>query len=205
MAAVASVHSLLESFNAQMCVHEHFHTERSLLVAAGIGDVSEMVSCLNQGCDPNVKIQISEYCHPVTALCIAASRGHHDAVRVLLAAGARAEERVGPNFTALYLAALGGHEGCANLLLGNFQDRCGRELLMELAAEDGSTPLMIASHMGRLEVVDLLLRIGARTTVITGDGAVLSAFEISRANGHEQCAALIQAYDINCHVSEVMC
>jgi len=89
-----------------------------------------------------------------TALMLAAIRGHLDLVRRLIERRAQVNR---PGWTPLHYAA--SHDGeqalpIAQLLLQH-------HAFIEARSPNGSTPLMLAAHYGRREVVQLLLREGA--------------------------------------------
>ena len=89
-----------------------------------------------------------------TALMLAAIRGHLDLVQRLLERGAQVNH---PGWTPLHYVA--SHDGeqalpIARLLLQ-------RDALVDARSPNGSTPLMLAAHYGRREVVALLLSAGA--------------------------------------------
>jgi len=89
-----------------------------------------------------------------TALMLAAIRGHLDLVQALIARRAQVNR---PGWTPLHYAA--SHDGeqalpITALLLEH-------HAFIDARSPNGSTPLMLAAHYGRREVVQLLLREGA--------------------------------------------
>ena len=93
-----------------------------------------------------------------TALTKAASEGHLDILKALIAAGANKDEVNGYDDTPLTMAAINGHVECVKALLAwkadvNEANRYGY----------GSTPLMHASFNGDVEIMKLLLAAGAES------------------------------------------
>lgn len=92
--------------------------------------------------------------HGVSALRIAADKGHEKVVKFLLANGARvdAEERSG--FTALLFAASRGHLNIFRLLIGHGAN------VHHVAAQKGVTALHLSAQSGRLDIVRALVAAG---------------------------------------------
>ncbi|KAG2836521.1 hypothetical protein PC113_g20008 [Phytophthora cactorum] len=91
----------------------------------------------------------------MTALHIAAERGHVGVARELLAHGARLEAQAQNDLRALFIAAYCGHKDVVELLLDH-----GAELEAS-SGTNKTTPLRGAVSKGRADVVELLLARGA--------------------------------------------
>jgi hypothetical protein len=138
----------------------------------------------------------------VTPVYKACRYGHPECARQLIVAGARPSRSTKTgSLTPLFGAAMGGHPACIELLLKQRDVRLehrttdGRtalyaaaeggnrrcvELLIEAKAEvntrrkDRSTPLIVASYFGHVEVVEVLLNAGARLKLKDEDGTALT-------------------------------
>lgn len=118
----------------------------------------------------------------LTALHWASDRGHAEAARTLLAAGADANavERRLFKRRPLHFAALGGAEEVARALL--------KSEGLDVGAVDyrGAAALHGAAHAGATGVVRLLLDAGADARAATRDG--LTALHVAAREGREQAA-----------------
>jgi cytohesin len=123
--------------------------DNKLIVAAGIGDLIEVQTALENGANPNTK---GEY--GLTPLHMAASEGHVDVVRVLLERGANPNTKDNDGQTPLHKAALWGHVDVVRVLLEYGADPNTKD-------KDGYTPLHKAAQEGYFEIVKLLLERGA--------------------------------------------
>ena len=177
-----------------------------LLAAARSGDVEGVRAAIAAGADVDAARPDG-----LTALHIAADRGHSGIVRALLRAGAAIEPqtRIGA-YTPLHLAARSGHGDIVRALLESGSDPDARTTnssvtplhlaaqavrgtdavvaLLEHGADvdplevsAGQTPLMFAAGAGRAEAVRLLLAAGADPSVATRSIDVLQAVTTDRA------------------------
>ena len=125
-------------------------------------------------------------------LIAAASHGHVEVVRLLLAAGADINTTAGvePNViygTALHFAADRGHLAVVQALLAAGASKDARSVN---GAEE--TPLLCAAGSGHLPVVEALLAAGADVQARTARGA--SPLFLACQNGHTECVrALLRA------------
>lgn len=158
--------------NRGLAVDVRGAAERTPLMAAVLGDQTEMVSwLLRQGADPSLKDQ-----EGFKPLMLAVREGRPAAVAEL---AAYSREDLDP---ALLLAALVGRADVIDALT-NF----GASVYARM--EDGRTPLMIAAENGHADAVKLLLDIGASRFTTDPDGR--TAADIATAAGHSEIAALI--------------
>ncbi|CAN8210870.1 unnamed protein product [Coccothraustes coccothraustes] len=127
--------------------------------AAAQGNVTLLSMLLNEeGLDINYSCEDG-----YSALYSAATNGHTDCVRLLLAAEAQVDAADKNGFTPLCSAVAQGHVKCAELLIMYQAD-------INHAAERGQTPLFLACKNGNNDCIKLLLEGGADRTVKTSDG-----------------------------------
>ena len=118
----------------------------------------------------------------VTALHVAAEKGHVEVVRLLLEAGAKQDAVDSNGATALHRAAKRGHSEVVRLLL-------------EAGADTGRTndvtvtALHLAARGGHLEVVRLLLETGAKQDVVDSNGKTV--LHCSAESGHLEVVRLL--------------
>ncbi|KAF4800241.1 Cortactin-binding protein 2 [Turdus rufiventris] len=127
--------------------------------AAAQGNVTLLSMLLNEeGLDINYSCEDG-----YSALYSAATNGHTDCVRLLLAAEAQVDAADKNGFTPLCSAVAQGHVKCAELLIMYQAD-------INHAAERGQTPLYLACKTGNNDCIKLLLEAGADRTIKTSDG-----------------------------------
>lgn len=121
-------------------------------MAAEMGDTKKLSELFEAGFDPN----LADF-HGVTALMIAAHKGHVDAVSFLIniSNGCSSLETIS-GWTALRSAVKNGDIKIINLLLDDGSDP--NHLFF-----DDTTPLMLAARNGHTEVIKLLINRGAKT------------------------------------------
>ena len=119
-----------------------------LLHAAGRGNLSGVLASLENGIDVDYDNGFG------TALYLAATGGHEDVVKALLAAGANVAYRGNGGVTPLLWAADYGRDGVVTALLAS-----GADINQE--DDSGWTALIHASSSGRTTVVKILLAAGA--------------------------------------------
>ena len=124
-------------------------------------------------------------------LFIAAANGHVAVVELLLGAeGVKVNEADENGVIPLIWAAQEGHGDMVRDLLG-------AGALVNLAAHDGQSPLFVASEVGKLEVVGLLLCAGADKGAVTNEAYTAvppgtTALAVAELNGHSAVAALLR-------------
>jgi len=147
-----------------------------LMIAAREGNIPLMELFASRGADINQVNRLRE-----TALMHAAWKGHIDAVRWLLAHGARVEGE-SLQWTALHYAVFAGHNDVAALLLEKGADINAR-------SPNGSSVLMMAVYEGHEDTARWLLSRGADTGIKNenGDGALEWAMKFD----HTQIARMV--------------
>ncbi|MDD5249476.1 MAG: ankyrin repeat domain-containing protein [Rhodocyclaceae bacterium] len=147
-----------------------------LMIAAWEGNIPLMELFAGRGADVNRTNRLGE-----TALMHAAWKGRKEAVRWLLAHGARVE-REARQWTALHYAVFAGHGEVADLLLERGADINAR-------SPNGSSVLMMAVYEGREDMARRLLARGADSGIKNenGDGALEWAMKFN----HTRIARLV--------------
>lgn len=129
--------------------------ENELVVyAAEVGDLPVAKSLLQAGVDKDCAYAVYVDGQQMTALSVAARRGHTEMVRLLLHAGADKNLRDVGGRTALAYAARVGHTEIVRLLVDAGAD-------MDLQDMRSMTPLIHAASEGHAEIVRLLADAGA--------------------------------------------
>ena len=146
--------------------------ETPLMTASRTGSAGAVHELLSHRADPHAR----EHAHQQTALMWAAAQGHPEVVRLLLASGARVDDRskVYPQvvsssgnadrsgvfevmqggYTPLLFAARRGDVASARLLVAAGAD-------VDAAAASGTSPLVVAAHSGHGALAAFLLEAGA--------------------------------------------
>jgi uncharacterized protein len=119
----------------------------------------------------------------ITPLILAAYKGKHDAVKLLLKHGADVHASDWMGNTALMGASMKGFTDIAELLLDNGAQINQRNSI-------GATPLMFSSLMGREATVKLLITRGADITAIDQRG--FTAITLALHRGFTDVAALLK-------------
>lgn len=117
-----------------------------------------------------------------TALMMAAFKHNRAAVHRLLAKGAKVNRE---GWSPLHFAAASGDEAITHELLA-------RGAAIDARAPNAQTPLMVAAREGVETSVQVLLRAGADTSLINGEG--LTAAQIATRADKPYIAAMIEAF-----------
>lgn len=119
-----------------------------------------------------------------TLTCLAANKGHLEAVEALLEKGANPNAPSGKEeYTPLMLAAAEGHKDVVRLLLEKGADHSARNT-------NGWTALWIAAAQGKKYVAELLIKAGA--DVNAPDETGLSPLSVAEAQGHSEIAKILK-------------
>jgi uncharacterized protein len=153
--------------------------ERDFLSAAGQGDVGRMSKLLSE-----VNLDARLASDGETALHRAASRGHLQAVTLLLNRGAQVDAADGEGVTPLVLAAYRGQTDVVKLLLDRGAFVNARE------NRNGLSSLSHAVGRGDKQLVVVLLAHGADPLLKSADGR--TALERAEANGATEIVALLK-------------
>jgi ankyrin repeat protein len=126
----------------------------ALMWAANGGHAEVVKLLLEKGADVNVK-RIGD---GITALAVAAQNGHTELVNLLLEKGAEVNAKSSTGVTALILASQNGHTDVVKSLLAAKAD------INAKASVEGKdyTPLSVAKEMGRIQIIELLEKAGAK-------------------------------------------
>jgi len=153
--------------------------ERDFLSAASQGNVAKLNELVDK---VNVDARLSE--DGETALHRAASRGHLNAVALLLDHGAKVDATDGEDVTPLILASYRGQTDVVKLLLERGAAVNARE------KRNGLSSLSHAVGRGEKELVSVLLAHGADPLLKDADGR--TALERAEANGASEIVALLK-------------
>nr|CCA19725.1 ankyrinlike protein putative [Albugo laibachii Nc14] len=163
--------------------YRHESTGKTLLHDAVIhGDPRIMNILLRLGVDANARDH-----EGVNPLYIACARGHQEAAKLLLEAGASASTSVGPNAqTPLHIAAQENRLECVKLLLQQ------EAVDIDARTLDHCTALHLACQSGNTAVADCLLKCGANPHAVTvfNETSLLKADRMS----HSSTVKLLQKH-----------
>lgn len=129
--------------------------------AARICDFDMVSVLLNFGADPNVP-----NAEGLTPLHQAAARGNLDMVKALVKEGAEVNARAADGKTPLHYACSRNRRTVASFLLEK-----GKNADPNAYDKKGVTPLHLAAQAGSLQLVQLLIKAGAKTDTMSVDGA----------------------------------
>ncbi len=192
------------------------------------GDHETVIQLLQQGADVNAASTLNA----VTALILAATRGHEQIIDVLLDAGATVNTPDRADSTALMYAASKGHVGIVKKLLqrnaavnksspkdyldstaltlaaANGHDAV-LELLLKAGADidwrtqrEGFSALLLAAELGHSSTVRLLLTAGANPDLNDWKGS--TACDLAAANGHAAVTLVLDEFYLS-HGQEKRC
>lgn len=119
----------------------------------------------------------------MTALHAAAKRGDVDIVDLLISQGADLEAKDASMMTALHYASEEGHLSVIELLVSTSR------VDINTPGSDRRTPLICGAAMGRLPVVQLLLR--KKVSIKSADDAGMTALHWAAFNGHTEIVGLL--------------
>jgi ankyrin repeat protein len=156
--------------------------ETVLMNCARTGNAASVQALVAAGAKVNTK----EPEHNQTALMWAAAEKHHEAVRVLIEAGAdfRARASIYPQ-----------------TVTSEVTQRAGREELNYTVLRGGSTPLLFAARSGDVESIRLLLAAGADVNDTLPNGT--SALVLAAHSGHGPAASLLLAMGADPNAADV--
>ncbi|KPM02538.1 Ankyrin repeat and KH domain-containing protein [Sarcoptes scabiei] len=178
---------------------------------------------------PTVDLNSSTESNHDTALLLACSNGHDDAVKCLINKGADIEHKNKKGLTPLIVAAANGHVSIIEILLNHGAElesltdvskdtalsvacSLGQIKAVELLLCRGAnkehrnisdyTPLSLASAAGHTEIADILCRHGAEINLRTGSKLGITPLMLASMNGHIETVKLLldRGSDINAYV-----
>ena len=167
--------------------------EPAIVAAARAGDLTELRDLIADGVDVDEPYEYGDAHLPFgggvpgrTALGVAAYAGNADVVRALVKAGADVDHVDDGGFTALFIAIFRLETTIALELLAV------EDIELETRALIGRTPLILASGLGLVGVVDRLIQKGA--DVASRDDVGRSALGWARALHRADVAELLREY-----------
>ena len=173
---------------------EKKENEKKLYDASGKGDIEMVQKLINKLLvDANVVVIVSPAYH-LSPLYLAASEGHTEVVKLLLDAGANADEPSMLNRSSpLHIAVQNGHIDTVRVLIKAVTD-------VNKATFSGKTPLLLAVLNGHHNIAKLLLEGGAdvdKSDVAYGNTPLMAA----AYNGHLNVVKVLLdgGADINLH------
>lgn len=173
---------------------------------------------LDKGADVNIRASYAKAgIEQITALHVAAAKGHTSILGILLARGAKVDAQEKTGLTPLMNSAEQGHVVPSILLLDkgadpNIQDYAGNSPLLlavannhqdvariliekgsdvNLADGEFTTPLMLAAQFGYTDMVALLLEGGANPKLRRGSNGY-RAIDFARVSGHKSIVQLLK-------------
>ena len=188
-----------------VAILENGASEAVLNCVSPVDSYTPLMLAIQQRCTPAITLLLQDERVKInhaatngqTALSVAAGGGHATNVKLLLARGAtpyKASEEIVP---PIFMAAQLGHPDCAKLLIAAHARV--DELEPEASVSAGfalvsvgvaRTALHIASCNGHLNVLTVLLRVGADVTAVTSREGATALFYASE-HGHADCVALL--------------
>ena len=157
-------------------------SDQQFLDIAANGSVQEIIDAINGNANINA---VNDY--GMTALMLAADRGHPGIVDVLLKAGADGNVQNKVGYTALIIASTPDHEEVIRMLL-----KAGADI--NAKNQGGETALIHAAWFGCPEAVKILIEAGADDSVDQkGRSALIFAATTPMGNAEETVNALIDA------------
>ena len=169
--------------------------EEELYIAAGEGDVEEVVSLLRN--NPGLDVNSTHEMYHHTALHNAALCDHGQMVKVLLAHPHISVNLVTAHgFTAFSYACLNGNMPLVRTMLKD------PRVDVKIKDSNGRTPLWFASFNGSTEVVEWLIASGRDLGDIDNEkagyrGKLFTVLEMARENSHAEVVSLLERFKVN--------
>ena len=177
-------------FNLITIVDIQNHQLRTVLhLAAESGHRNSVLRLLHAGASPNARDGINNW----IPLFFAIENGHTEIATLLFAAGSHLYYFDYSVRTALHFATSKQNVEIVQILL----TQLGRWDGINIDAQDtiGRTPLMHAAYLGNLEIVDMLLNVGANPNLLTEQG--ISAIGYAAIDGHTAIIQRLRAAGAN--------
>eukprot|EP00041_Stephanoeca_diplocostata_P006715 m.91757 g.91757 ORF g.91757 m.91757 type:complete len:216 (+) comp16511_c0_seq2:155-802(+) len=144
------------------------------LVEEAMADIDLQGPFLGVGTQTTANDEVEEgTIDKVTALGVAARRGHTAVVSYLLSKGADVNLPMARGVTPLTTAVAAGHTNVVSELLATEESQT-RACNVNQVEEDGWSALMIACLQGREEIAKILVKAGADRNVVANDGTSLA-------------------------------
>ncbi|XP_033229229.1 inversin isoform X2 [Belonocnema kinseyi] len=157
----------------------------ALHYAATLGHADATALLLRLGADPNRQDRKGR----TPALC-AAAKGQLETLKILATHGGSLHARTVRGTGVAHEAVA---SGCVELIKWLVKKRPS---LLDIATQDGKTPLHVAALHGHLDLCKVLLDNGARINAVlrTSKGSLMTALDAALYRGHRDCAKLIQMH-----------
>ncbi|XP_031785459.1 ankycorbin isoform X2 [Nasonia vitripennis] len=157
----------------------------ALHYAATLGHADATSLLLKLGADPNRQDRKGR----TPGLC-AAAKGQLETLKILAQHGGSLHARTVRGTGVAHEAVASGRLELVKWLAKR------RPSLLDVATQDGKTPLHVAALHGHLDACKLLLDSGARINALlrTNKGALMTALDAALYRGHRDCAKLIQLH-----------
>lgn len=162
---------------------------KKLLDVVAKGSVADVMEQLAGGADVNVKSSIGQ-----SPLYLAASKGYHHIMVLLLDKGASVNDAALDGTTALYVACENNHELVLKLLLKH-------KARFDLPALNGLHPIHIAARKGHYEIVDVLLKQKVKYDVVARNSS-LTPLMMACMNSHSEIVELLLDVGADPHVED---
>jgi len=176
-------HLLFSGVDANMPITSK--NETALYLAAKKGNKDTVLELLLKQANAN-----QANADGITPLMIASQKGHIDIVNMLIkltgpkAVDSNAKAAGYRNVSALYLAVLNNQLDVVRVLLANKAD-------VNITADNGYTPLMVAAHTGNVEIVKLLLENDADKALKNAKGC--TAHDLAAKKNHHHICKLLES------------
>lgn len=191
------------------------YQETSLRMAASTGDIVTLKMLLKQGIDPNATPEISPGIKKAAPLITAASNGHLEAVKLLVASSAKIDQPDSSGCTALDWAVRQNHYSVIKYLFEHGASaQCSKNdkffisnalmyntAILKLLLEHGIDPnlsdrnnmrsiLYEAVSLGQTDAVRILIEAGANPNVITIKGK--TPLQVAQSARYDEIARLLR-------------
>jgi ankyrin repeat protein len=157
---------------------EETELNKALLSAALNGNLTGVISAINNGANLNVRNESG-----LTPLMGASYGGSYEIVKYLCEKGAKIELQLDEGESALFLAAQQGQSKIVEYLLNKGANP------NVIRTIDGATPLIVSSQNGYIDVVRMLLNAGAKIDAKMNNG--VTSLIAASIVGHEEIVKLL--------------
>jgi serine/threonine-protein phosphatase 6 regulatory ankyrin repeat subunit B len=175
------------------------HGDTALMAASEMGYIDIVKLLLEAGVDVNATREDYERS---TALMYASEMGHPEVVELLIEKGVDINAKEWRGWTALMIASERGHIDVAKLLIEAGADMNAMSIMYkegsgygklhkDVRVPGGYTALMAASEKGHIDVVKLLIEVGADVNAQEGDYGDMTPLKYASREGHTEIVKLL--------------